>query len=196
MKTQIIIAAIALAAIICASQGGQAGEIILVDPLSGNAVSSRGPGSRDPAMDAMTGVDRARERIAPKGSQGDGNIIFVQPSDRPGPPPTTGNPAADSRRGARDARDRAGAFGDDDDTSGGLDPNAIIIIDNGQARVLQQGERLDAATRMKIDNAKAKAYQRGGAPCGSVVVGGIGEGAAPSATSQAKDVYVLNNNCR
>lgn len=179
-------------AILFVGRVASAGEIILVDPLSGSVTRGVSPGGRDAAIDSRTGADRARARINPEASPGMGGIIMVQPTDRVGPPATSGDAGADARRGARDARLGAG---DEDSPAAGLDPNAIVIIENGQARVLQQGERIDALTRMKIDNAKAKTYQRGAAPCGSVVVGGIGEGSAPSSTSQTRDVYV-NNNCR
>jgi hypothetical protein len=116
--------------------------------------------------------------------------VVVQPAGR--------TPAGgDARRAAREAAGRLDDSNDDDIAIGGVRESGgttvIILNDGTTARVVNPGDAVDSATRMGIDVAKARSYLRGDKPCGSVVVGGVENGAAGTAAS--KDVYVTSN-CR
>lgn len=170
-----------------------AGEIIIVDPYGG-VTRSETPTTRDAKIDRETGADRARAWS--DGSQGrtsQGTVVVV--------PQPSGNavvvlPSESGGNAARDAINRAGAYahGDDSSVDVGSD-RSIIIIDNGQVRAGDEPES-ETATRARLSAAKARSYSQGSKPCGSVVVGGIGEGGQQSANTAVKDVYVVNTNCR
>ena len=171
-----------------------AGEIIIVDPYGG-VTRSDAPSSRDAKIDRETGADRARAWSDGSGGRtSQGSVVVV--------PQASGNavvvlPSESGGNAARDAVNRAGAYAHGDDASvvDGGGERSIIIIDNGQARPGDEPES-ETATRARLSAAKARAYSQGSKPCGSVVVGGIGEGGQPSANTAIRDVYVVNTNCR
>ncbi len=176
-----------------------ADEVLLVDPLSGTVQRAPSPG-RDPALQSRTGTDRARS-YRDQAPQGSGSLIILEPVEQPGQRPArTGDAGQDSRRSAEDATDRARAYGDEAGgvETGGvkLDAGSVLVIEDGEIKMLPDGTHLDNPTRMQVDLNKARAYQQGQKPCGSVLVGGIGEGGAASGSTSTRDVYTLNSNCR
>lgn len=170
------------------------GEIIIVDPYGG-VTRSEAPASRDAKIDRETGADRARAwSDGSHGRTSQGTVVVV--------PQPSGNavvvlPSESGGNAARDAVNRAGAYAHGDDAAVGDEQSdrSIIIIDNGQVRAGSEPES-ETATRARLSAAKARAYSQGSKPCGSVVVGGIGENGQQSANTATKDVYVVNTNCR
>lgn len=171
-----------------------AGEIIIVDPYGG-VTRSETPSSRDAKVDRETGADRARAwSDGSQGRTGQATVVVV--------PQPAGNavvvlPSESGGNAARDAVNRAGAYahGDDSTVTDEGGDRSIIIIDNGQVRAGSEPES-ETATRARLSAAKARAWSQGSKPCGSVVVGGIGENGQQSANTATKDVYVVNTNCR
>ncbi|MBI5165472.1 MAG: hypothetical protein HY985_16400, partial [Magnetospirillum sp.] len=163
----------ALVAMIALAPAGRAGEIVLVDPLTGQVVNDGAQGGPKPPTADRSAADDARARIDSDPQAG--NITILGPADPVGPRERTGTTRGDAKSAIRGARDRA-AGGDAAEGIPDLDPNTIIIIDDGQAKAVPDNTRLDNTTRTQVDLNKARAYQQGNKPCGSVVIGGVGEG--------------------
>ncbi|MGE5478632.1 MAG: hypothetical protein ACM3Q1_18415 [Bacteroidales bacterium] len=171
-----------------------AGEIIIVDPYGG-VTRGETQTTRDAKIDQQTGADRARSwSEGNHGRTSQGTILVV--------PQSSGNtvvlvPNESSGNAARDAVNRAGSYvrGDEDGVAADDVERSIIVIDNGQVRAGDDPPS-ETASRAHMSAAKARAYSQGSKPCGSVVVGGIGESGQHSPNTQAKDVYVVNTNCR
>lgn len=181
-----------------ASRPVLAEEIIIVDPY-GAVTTPTSPAGRDPQVDRRTGADRARAWSS--GAQGrtpQGTLVILPPGSGDATVLVTPSAPTDARGAAREAINRAGdhargeGAGPVEDASG----QAIIIIDDGQIRAAADTAAADTAARAKLNAAKARGYSQGHKPCGSVVVGGIGEAGQTSGSTVTKDVYVVNSNCR
>lgn len=200
-----------------------AGEIILVDPLSGTTRTVTGSTVLAPG-DTQTDVERARERVRSSSSSkrdhhetyggheqphednpekhmdadGSSTIVILPHVEDPLSRTLDGRKAT-TGEAARRATDRAGSYVlEEGEVQTGVDRKSIVIIDDGKVTVVKEGERVDNKTRLKVNLMKARAYRQKDKPCGgSVIVGGVGESGTPtsSGVSYSKDVSVLSN-CR
>lgn len=176
-----------------------AGEVVLVDPIVGTVTTLSSPprGVADGAQNSSR--DEARQRIEDVHDQGwptqQGGVVIVQPDERVGT--GTIRQSGDAGRQATRAAGKAAAYSDEN-TAPQLEAGGVIVVQDGQARVIPEGQRVDNQLKALSEMAKANARVKGRNPCGgSVIVGGVGEqgAATPDGSSLSRDVYVIDN-CR